>query len=332
MSSKTCEVGWGSPSPSSRHSARRLAEIARHWGYGCEVRSDAAADPRTADSRVLVEGPLATTELAGGVKLCASDLVAVADNERIGVLRRSLTVIVMLGGDRSDYGLGPGKTLSLAPNEAAVVASLEGARLTGRYRCGRRYRSLVLQMSPETLEDDELAGQLDRLLRANCLRPLALSGRLQALANELFSPASSGTVGRLLAESCALEILARALSPSDRPAPRAAGQLPPRDLAKMLRVRDKLVAEVGGDHRLCDLARLAGVSVSTLKSKFPAAVGQTVFEFLRDQRMERARLGLEREGWSVKQAAYFVGYSYPANFSAAYRRRFGLPPSSALRA
>jgi AraC-like DNA-binding protein len=74
------------------------------------------------------------------------------------------------------------------------------------------------------------------------------------------------------------------------------------------------------------------MSVSSLKAKFPLAVGQSVFGFLRSQRLERARRGLQYEGWTVKQAAYFVGYAHPSNFATAYRRKFGAAPREVHRA
>lgn len=161
---------------------------------------------------------------------------------------------------------------------------------------------------------------------ATAIRPLAVSERLRSLAVEIFASCHAGPVMRLLAESCALELLARSLTDGAPPGAASDSGVHARDIARIQRVREKLVADLAEDHRLCDLARLAGMSVSSLKAKFPRVVGQSVFAFLRDQRLDRARFGLEAEGWTVKQAAYFVGYAHPANFTRAYRRKFGTVP------
>ncbi|WP_246767099.1 helix-turn-helix domain-containing protein, partial [Bordetella pertussis] len=54
-------------------------------------------------------------------------------------------------------------------------------------------------------------------------------------------------------------------------------------------------------------------------------------ECLRGARLTRARLGLERDGLSVAQAACLAGYTSAANFATAFRRAFGVTPGQ-LRA
>ena len=68
------------------------------------------------------------------------------------------------------------------------------------------------------------------------------------------------------------------------------------------------------------------------KVKFAAVFGQPIFAFLRDLRLERAFEGLQSEGWTVSQAAYFVGYRHPSSFSEAFRRKFGVAPQAVGRA
>ncbi|MNW09377.1 DNA-binding transcriptional regulator GadX [compost metagenome] len=57
--------------------------------------------------------------------------------------------------------------------------------------------------------------------------------------------------------------------------------------------------------------------------------GTTVFDFVRESRLQRARQALERDGFSVAQAALVAGYNSAANFATAYRKRFGMPPKLA---
>lgn len=314
-----------------QHSSHRLAEIAKRWGYDCDVLSVDGKPVARGDDRPLVNGALATAELQCGIRLCISDLVAVHDSERAGTLRRSLTVILMLEGVAGEFAFSPGDTLTLRPGFAAVVAVADSARIVSRYRRGERSRCLVVHAYPAELEDDECAELADIALRSPGVMPLTVSSRLHSLANDLFVSPYAGAVGRLLAESCALELLAGGLAKmqqADAPVGSAVGR---PDVTKMLRVRDKLMAELEREHSLSDLARVAGVSVSTLKSKFQCVVGQSVFAFLRDQRLERARRGLERQGWTVSQAAYFVGYRHPTNFATAFRKKFGIPPTATPR-
>jgi AraC-like DNA-binding protein len=66
-----------------------------------------------------------------------------------------------------------------------------------------------------------------------------------------------------------------------------------------------------------------------LQRQFRSVYGTTVFEFLRECRLQRARQALERDGITVGQAALLAGYTSAANFATAYRRRFGLAPKLA---
>jgi AraC-like DNA-binding protein len=309
--------------PSPSHSTRGLAAIADRWGYGYEV--SAAGD----DDRPLASGVLSTMELPCGARFCANDLVSVRDNARTGIVPRSLTIILVLDGDPACYRLDSGDEVAVRPGCAIVIAAADDARLASRYRRGDRSRSLVLQASPDGMDDAALGEEIERRLEATAVTPLPVNDRLRMLAADLFAMPDAGPVARLLAESCALELLARGLAHEPRTEAAPAGPLHARDVARILRVRDKLLAEPAAEHRLCDLARLADMGVSSLKAKFPLVVGQPVFDFLRDQRLERARRGLEVEGWTVKQAAYFVGYAHPSNFATAYRRKFGSAPREA---
>ena len=53
----------------------------------------------------------------------------------------------------------------------------------------------------------------------------------------------------------------------------------------------------------------------------------TIIDYLRDRRLEMARIMVRERRLSVAAIAYRVGFASPANFATAYRRRFGRPPT-----
>jgi transcriptional regulator GlxA family with amidase domain len=65
-----------------------------------------------------------------------------------------------------------------------------------------------------------------------------------------------------------------------------------------------------------------------MQSAFKSTYDRTIADYSRELRLERARDAIERDGVSVAQAAYEAGYSNPANFSTAFKRQFGLNPST----
>ena len=43
--------------------------------------------------------------------------------------------------------------------------------------------------------------------------------------------------------------------------------------------------------------------------------------------MDLAHQGIEENGWTVSEAAYFAGFRHQSNFATAFRHKFGFAPS-----
>jgi AraC-like DNA-binding protein len=84
---------------------------------------------------------------------------------------------------------------------------------------------------------------------------------------------------------------------------------------------------LGAPYSIGELSRRVGSNETTLRLDFKALFGKTIFEYLRDRRLDIARLLVHEKALSIAEIAYRCGYSSPANFTTAYRRRFGMPPS-----
>ena len=257
--------------------ARELERAAGSFGYRYAVVSPGVAGE--GEGPALFGGAIGLQSLPCGARVCVSDLTALCGSDHAGELSRSLTVVLMLDGPPADCELGSGDRLRVPSGGAAVVSIADAARPASRYATGQRSRWVLVQTRPEGLADEDLADRVDRATRATAVVPLVVSARVSALARELFSPGLAGGVGRLLAESCALELLARGLTDAGDDGDDRAIALSRRERARILRVRERLVAEPDRPHRLCDLAREAGVSVTTLKNAVSRASSRsrTVF-------------------------------------------------------
>lgn len=75
-----------------------------------------------------------------------------------------------------------------------------------------------------------------------------------------------------------------------------------------------------------DIAWHVGLSRSQLFRVFKAAYGHSVRDALLTHRLSAAQRMLARGGYTVTQVCFSCGFSDPAYFSAAFRRRFGLSP------
>ena len=293
---------------------------------GCRYQ-DLAARSSAGDCKTpFFEGLFGFQFLPCGVSLFTSDLKSLRDDTLAGQAERSFTIALPLESTATDYSAVLDKRLHTVPHMGSIISVADSVPIETQYRYGQRSRSLSMRTRPEDIADDAVAERVEALLRLTSISPMSMSRRVMLLAEELISPSSHGVVGRLLAESCALELLAQALLAIERRDEGAPPLLSRRDHVKVRLIRDMMLADPTADFTLRGLAREAGMSMTILKTKFSAVFGQSVISFLRDVRLHHAKEGLEREGWTVSQAAHFVGYKHHSNFSTAFRRKYGAPP------
>ena len=92
-------------------------------------------------------------------------------------------------------------------------------------------------------------------------------------------------------------------------------------------VRDHLHESISVD----DLARRAGMSRAVFDRRFKAATTYAPLQFIKAMRLGNAAL-LLRQGATVSEAAYAVGYASASQFSREFRRQFTIPPRAWGRA
>jgi DNA-binding response OmpR family regulator len=112
----------------------------------------------------------------------------------------------------------------------------------------------------------------------------------------------------------------------------SASSLAPRSLSTSNEVAIVNATTQYLSEHLCDapsqklLARLIGVNEKRLTNAFRTLLGKTVHDFLRDQRMDRARALLQDRSLTVAEIADQLGFSSAANFASAFRRELGCSP------
>lgn len=291
-------------------------------------------------------------EVRPGLQVHADDATDECDAVKSGLCSPGLHLVLLLEG-ALDLSYGERRVLL---NTEARRAHLERTMLprvqtqslllnllqpdTFRRRlCKGRYaRRLSLAMSGEWLAHlratsrAALPERLDSMLTSH----LAMSfwqptPRAAALAEQIVRPpAYQPLLQAIYLESRVLELLVEAFAPLAAATLRGAGAaLSSRDYRRMAELRAFLSSEEAQDLSLEDIARQVGMSANAMQRHFRSAYGTTVFDFVREQHLQRARHALERDGVSVKQAAALAGYTSAANFATAYKRRFGMTPTLA---
>ncbi|WP_422403112.1 response regulator [Pseudomonas sp. GZD-209] len=91
--------------------------------------------------------------------------------------------------------------------------------------------------------------------------------------------------------------------------------------------RNLLVANLSLTPELAELAIQVGTNTKRLNEAFKQCVGVTVFEFLREERMKEACRLLSNTGLTAQAIGLEIGYTSGANFSTAFRERYGMTPN-----
>ncbi len=100
------------------------------------------------------------------------------------------------------------------------------------------------------------------------------------------------------------------------------------DIERIHHAKEILIKKIDNPPSLLEMARLIGLNDYKLKVGFRHCFGTTVFGYLYQQRMEKARFLLLEEKMSVKEVARAVGYANQSYFTVAFRKRFGINPKS----
>lgn len=119
-----------------------------------------------------------------------------------------------------------------------------------------------------------------------------------------------------------------------QPAPVQGGATPgPVSLDEVLFASARQVLEERLDTppSLAELAKAVGTNTRRLTEAFKRCSGCTVFDFLREERLKEGRRLLADTELEIQSVANLLGYTSAANFSTAFRERFGLTPSDYRR-
>lgn len=99
------------------------------------------------------------------------------------------------------------------------------------------------------------------------------------------------------------------------------------DMRLVVAAQQVLRETIANPPSLDRLARLVGTNRRRLNESFQALCGQPVFGWLREERMRQANSQVSGSQTSFSVISDALGYSTPANFSKAFRQRFGCSPS-----
>ena len=206
---------------------------------------------------------------------------------------------------------------------------------------GRKIRMVHMHVLPEVLEG-MLGGELHVVQpglrnvlegggRTDFFDQRCLSPKVQAVANELYFGVRNKYGIKLYMEGKALELLGLSLMEGNCPVGRKARNLCPRERDVIQAIRKELEENLVSPPTLEELARTYCMGVHKIQTGFRSLFGMSVFGFLKEFKLQKARMLFEEGDMNVSEVAWAIGYINLSHFSAAYRKRFGVLPKAYLK-
>lgn len=287
--------------------------------------------PSAGQAAPLMQGSFSITPLRDGMSLHCTDIVHLHDmSTQYAIQEQSIKVMLKLEGNaqvivgRHPLPLDAGEAPNAVPCGAVVTLNAPDT-LRRHSRAGSRQRMVVLTLRPAWFDALRISPELFR--EHLSVRPWKPSLRAIAIAEQLIHPLElEGPMQRLHQESRALDLIVEALSQTMAARPCSAATLPAGGQQRVRRLQQFLDSGEADQLDLRAIALHIGCNANTLQQQFREVCGQSIFDYLRRSRLQRAAHALQHDGVSVARAAEIAGYSSQANFSTAFRRHFGLPP------
>lgn len=99
----------------------------------------------------------------------------------------------------------------------------------------------------------------------------------------------------------------------------------------IMHAREYILSHLETPPSLSELARRVGINEYKLKRGFKEIVGNTVFGYLAEARLEIAKNDLLKSGKTIGEISSELGYSSVQHFSNAFKKKFGVSPSKLKR-
>ncbi len=293
--------------------------------------------------RTLLKGTFTKTRIRQGLTVHYSDVTNLCDLQteteappHLGIKLFFCGSVTASIGDRDipmPLRQAPGRWIP----SATLFHQKEPELFRRHAEIGERVRKLTIKIMPDWLESGDVfghsgAGGLRRFMAEKLsARSWTPSPSLLALAEQAIRPpVFEAHLNHLYMESRILGVIAEAFALLADSAADGRTSLSVME-RKRLSQAEELLRNTPGVPPVEEIAARVGVSVNTLQRLFHAGHGTSVFHYVRMRKLEQARLALENEGVSIAQAAYIAGYTSSANFSTAFKRRYGFTPKQSRR-
>jgi len=105
----------------------------------------------------------------------------------------------------------------------------------------------------------------------------------------------------------------------------------PLEVEKIQKAKTFIINNLGNTLTIPIIATNVGTNQCYLKKGFKEVFKQTIFEFIQENRMVKAKHLLQSANPNITEISYRVGYSSLSSFSQSYKNFFGITPTEQIK-
>ncbi|MEH3115947.1 helix-turn-helix domain-containing protein [Pedobacter terrae] len=159
---------------------------------------------------------------------------------------------------------------------------------------------------------------------------LPISLAMHSCINDIMNCQFTGGLKLLFLQSKCLELLALQAQAFEEAAKKTNTSIKSNyDKDRIYYAREYLLANANHPPSLIELAKIAGINEFKLKQGFKEVFQNTVFGYLGDYKLMRAKELLNDGSKNIKHISDELGYSSVQHFSSAFSKKFGVSPGKA---
>ena len=106
--------------------------------------------------------------------------------------------------------------------------------------------------------------------------------------------------------------------------------LQPGEVEKIKNIKGYLLKCMDTPPSLTELSRISGINDFKLKAGFKEVFGTTIYGFIHEEKMAKAKMMLETGDRSVSEVAWDVGYTNVSHFIKAFKKHYRVTPGQML--
>lgn len=154
---------------------------------------------------------------------------------------------------------------------------------------------------------------------------IKITGKIYGVMQDIKNCFYNGLTRKIYLESKIYELIALSHNSVDNN--NQITNLVGKDVEKIKLAAQLIRDNIDHPYTIVELARKVGVNQTKLKKGFKIIFGDTVFGYLQEIRMNKAKHYLLDTTLSIQEISLLSGYQNVSNFSIAFKRIFGYPPT-----